>query len=145
MPATKIGGNAANILNCYFSEKKFTLWHIKLNYYIWKTTSTSHKQYQLDLLFCRNARKTHADQIIVQVFLQYLKRNVSQTFESRSYKNFYQVRMLLVQLASINFFSSVWWLGKTLLFIQFYSYPEIFCNSHVVAFFFLSTVTLQCH
>ena len=42
--------------------------------------------------------------------------------------------MLLLQLASMNFLIPCdnW---KTLFFIKFYPYPEVFCNCHVVAFF----------
>ena len=42
---------------------------------------SSHKQYLLGLLFSRNTRETHADQKILQTFLLWLKRNVSQTFK----------------------------------------------------------------
>ena len=86
MSATKIGGNTTNILNCYF-QNKFTLWHIRLNIYIWKTKFTSNKQYFFGLLFSRNAKKTDADQSINnKLSLFSLKRSVSQTFKSSSCK-----------------------------------------------------------
>ena len=49
-----------------------------------KTKFTSYKQYLFGLLFCKNAKKVHTDQIILQVFLLCLKRSVLQTFESSS-------------------------------------------------------------
>ena len=48
---------------------EFSLWHIRLNIYLWKTKFSSHKEYLIDLLFCRNATQTHADQSIPQKFL----------------------------------------------------------------------------
>ena len=71
--ATKIGGGTTNVLNCYFSKKKKTLWYLPLRVCIC-------------LLFSRKARKTHTDQSIIQAFLFCLKRNVSQTFKSSSCK-----------------------------------------------------------
>ena len=85
MSATKIGGNTMKILNCYFS-KSFTLWHIRLNIYIWKIKFSSHKHYLFGLLFSRNAKKTHTDRSILPTFLLCLKRNVSQTLKSSSFK-----------------------------------------------------------
>ena len=64
--------------------KELTLWYIRLNIYVWKTKFTSHKQYLFDLLFSRNAKKTHIDQSILHSFLLCLKINVSQTFRSSS-------------------------------------------------------------
>ena len=86
--ATKIGRNTTNILNCYF-QNKFTLWHIRLNIYIWKTKFTSNKQCFPGHLFSRNAKKTHTDQSIVQAFLLCLKINVSWTFKSSSCKKLF--------------------------------------------------------
>ena len=46
-------------------QNKFTLWHIELNVYIWKTKFTSHKQhFFFGLIFSRNVEKTNTDQII---------------------------------------------------------------------------------
>ena len=67
--------------------KELTLWYIRLNIYVWKTKFSSHKQYLFDLLFSRNAKKTHIDQSILHSFLLCLKINVSQTFRSSSCKN----------------------------------------------------------
>ena len=72
-----------NILNCYFSKKK-SLCHIRQNMYIWKTSFSSLKQYLFGLLFSRNTKKTHIDQIILQTFVLCLKWNASQTFTSGS-------------------------------------------------------------
>ena len=88
MSATKIDRNTTNILNWYF-QNKFTLWHIRLNIYIWKTKFTSNKQCFSGHLFSRNAKKTHTDQSILQAFLLCLKINVSRTFKSSSSKNFF--------------------------------------------------------
>ena len=67
--------------------KELTLWYIRLNIYVWKTKFSSHKQYLFDLLFSRNAKKTHIDQSILHSFLLCLKINVSQTFRSSSCRN----------------------------------------------------------
>ena len=68
-------------------QNKLTLWHIRLNIYIWKTKPSPHKQSLFDLLFPRNAKKTHTDQSILQTFSLCLKRHVSHTFISSSCKN----------------------------------------------------------
>ena len=85
MSAAKISRNTTNILNCFF-QNEFTLWHIRLNIYKWKTKFTPYKQYFLGLLFSRNAKKTDTDQSELQAFLFCLKRNVSQIFKSSSCK-----------------------------------------------------------
>ena len=53
---------------------------------MWKTNSSSHKQYLFGLLFSRNARKPPTDQSILQNLFLCLKRNVSQTFKSSNCK-----------------------------------------------------------
>ena len=81
---TKFKG-ATNITVCYFCvrhknrrkhnqhfktaifQNKFTLWQIRL--YMWETKFTSHKQHLFGLLFLRNAKKTDADQSILQALL----------------------------------------------------------------------------
>ena len=78
MSTTKIGGSTTN------TQNKCTLW--QLNLFIWKTKLNFHKQYLFGLLFSRNVKKTHVDQIILQAFLLCLKRNVSQIFKSSSCK-----------------------------------------------------------
>ena len=40
----------------------FTLWHIRLKIYIWKTTFSSHNQYLFGLIFSRNLKRTCAGQ-----------------------------------------------------------------------------------
>ena len=50
---------------------------------------------------------TQTDQIMPCVFLLYLKGNDPQTFKSVSRKVFSPVRILLVQLASMNVFHSM--------------------------------------
>ena len=59
-------------------QKKFTLWHIRLNIYILRIEFSSHKQYLFGL--------AHTDQSILQTFLLHLRRNVSQTLKSSSWK-----------------------------------------------------------
>ena len=49
-----------------------------------KTKFASHKQYPFGIISSRNVKKTHTDQIMIQVFSLCLKRTVSQTFESKS-------------------------------------------------------------
>ena len=44
MSITKRGRNTTNTLNCYFSQYKFSLWHIRLNMYVSETKFTSYKQ-----------------------------------------------------------------------------------------------------
>ena len=73
----------------------------------WKTKTTSHKKELFGFLLFRNAKKTHATQIILQRFLLCLRRNVSQSFKGGAAKTFSQVCMLLVQLASMNVFYSM--------------------------------------
>ena len=63
MSAAKIGGNTTILLFwTTIFQNRFTLWHIRLNIYIWKTKFSSHKQYLFDLLLSRNVNKTHTDQ-----------------------------------------------------------------------------------
>ena len=86
MSATKISENTTNILNCYF-QNKFTLWHIRLNTYIWKTKFTSNKQFFSVLFFSRNAKKTDTDQSILQTFLLCLKKNSHEPLKVAAAKN----------------------------------------------------------
>ena len=73
--------------------------YIRLNIYIWKTKFSFHKQYLFGLLFSINAKKTHTGQSIIQTFLLPLRRNVSQTYKSSSWKkSLSQVCMSLIQL-----------------------------------------------
>ena len=60
----------------------------RLNIYIWKTRFSSLKQYLFDLL-PRNAKKTHTDQSILETFLLWLEKNVSQTFKYSSCKRYF--------------------------------------------------------
>ena len=46
-------------------QNKFTLQHIKINIYIQKTKFTSH-EHLLNLVFSRNANKTHTDQSMLR-------------------------------------------------------------------------------
>ena len=69
-----------------FFQNKFTLWHVRLNIYIWKTKFSSDKHYLFGLLFSRNAKKTHTDQSILPTFILCLKRNVWQTLKGSSCK-----------------------------------------------------------
>ena len=72
--AKKIGKNTIIILNCCF-HNKFILCHIKPNIYIYKTKFVSHKQELFSLLTSRNAKKTHIDQSIPQVFFTLSEKN----------------------------------------------------------------------
>ena len=92
-------------------HKKFTLCQIKPNIYIQKTKFASHKEYLFCVLTCRNAKKTQTDQSIPLVFLFCLETNNWQTFKSDSCKKpFSPVCTLLVKLALMNIFYSMWWL-----------------------------------
>ena len=134
MSATKIGGNTTNILNCYF-QNKFTLWHIRLNIYIWKTKFTSNKQYFSGHLFSRNAKKTHTDQSILLTFLFYLKINVSRTFKRSSCKKLFP--KLVYHWC--NLLRWIFFIPcdncKQYFFSQINRYPEAWCNRHVAVFF----------
>ena len=72
-PPQKIGGNTTKAPNCYFFQNRFTLCHIRLKIYIWKTKFSFHKHYPFGILFSRNAKKTHADQSILPTFWPCLK------------------------------------------------------------------------
>ena len=73
-----------------------------------KNKFTSHKQHLFGLLFSGSPKKTHTDQSMLQVLLLFLKRNNSQTFKSvATAKTFSVVSILLVQLASTNYFYSI--------------------------------------
>ena len=70
----------------FFFQIKFTLWHTRLNIYMWKAKFSSHKHYLFGILFSRNATKTHTDQSILPTFILCPKRIVSQTLKSSSCK-----------------------------------------------------------
>ena len=90
-------------------QNKFTLWHSKLKNYIWKTKFPFHKQYLPDLLFLRNAKKTHTDQSKLQTFSLCLKRNILQTFNRSSCKKvFSKCFYLWYNLLRWMFFYSMW-------------------------------------
>ena len=156
MSVTKIDGNTTKILNCFFFQNKFTLWHIRINIYIWKTTFSSHKHYPVGLFFSRNAKKPHADQSILLTFILCQKRNISQTLKVGSGKKvFLKCVYHWYNLLRWMFFIMCdnW---KTFFSIQTYRYREAWCNRHVAALFqatfwkspycifIISTITLQC-
>ena len=135
MSATKIGGNRTKILNCFFFQNKFTIWHITLNIHIWKTNFSFHKHYLFGLFFSRNAKKTHTDQSILLTFLLCLRRKVSITLKSSSCKKVFRKCVY-------HGYNLLWWMffipcdnWKTFFFIQTYCYPEVWCNRHVAALF----------
>ena len=84
--ATKIGENTTNILN-YYVQTKFTLWHIKLNICQQEIKFPSHKQYLFGRLFSRNAKKTHTDQITLQVFILVSKETTHKPSRVATSKN----------------------------------------------------------
>ena len=88
MSTTKIDENTTNIFYWFFSEKKNTLWLIKLNVYVQKTNFTSQKQYLFGFLFSRNARKTPTDQIHYNFFLLW-KQTSHKTLKVADEKNFF--------------------------------------------------------
>ena len=53
-----------------------------------KTSFTSHKQHLLGLLFSRNAKETHADQIILQCFYSLSKERTHKPSKEVAAKNF---------------------------------------------------------
>ena len=95
----------------------------------WKTKTTSHKKELFGFLLFRNAKKTHATQIILQRFLLCLRRNVSQSFKGGAAKTFSQVCMLLVQLASMNVFLFHMITGRRYSLHKFTITQRIFANT----------------
>ena len=78
---------------------------------------TSHKKYLFGLLFSGSPKKTHTDQSIPKVFLL-SERADSQTFKSlATAKNPFLQCLLLVRLASINYFCSMWQLEDNVFHI----------------------------
>ena len=117
-----------------FFNNKYTLWHIRLNICKQKTKFSSHKQYLLDLLFSRNAKKSCADQNTLQTFLLCLKKNASQTPKSSSCKKVFPECVYHWYNLLWCIFSTLCDNWKALLFIQFYRYPEIWYNQHMLCF-----------
>ena len=116
--ATKTGGNSTNIWNCYFS-----LWHIRLNIYIWKTKFSSLKQHLFVLLFSRNAKKTHTSQSILQVIYSVWNERSHKVLKYQLEEYLSKVCISLIKLASRNAFNPCdnW---KTLFFIKNSAYPQ---------------------
>ena len=111
-------------------QNKFTRWHIKLSVYQCKNKSTSHIQYLFGHLFSRNAKKTHADQMIVQVFLALSeKKHLTNLQKKKLRKTFSQVCMLLVQLASMNVFLFHMITGRRYSLHKFTITQRIFANT----------------
>ena len=96
-------------------QNKFTLWHIRLNIYIWKTKFSSHKHYLFGLLFFRNAKKTCTDQSILLFYSDFF-----------IYHGYNLLRLMF-------FIPRDNW--KIIFLIQSYRYPEVWCNCHVAALF----------
>ena len=96
---------------------------------------TTHNLTSNGLVFSGNAEETNTDQSIQLVFfLLYLKRRHSETFKIRSYKKTFLQCMLLVQLASINAFYTMWWL-EGIIFCKSLSLMLCFFIRTVAAFF----------
>ena len=110
---------------------------------------TSHEQYLFGRLFSRNAKKTHADQSALQIFVTCLKRkDSSQTFRSSSSeKHFPPVCMFYIQLAPMIVFHSMWSL-KDIIFCKSFLLFLYFFNRYVGAFFetsVLKGVRISCY
>ena len=75
-------------------QNEFTLCHMRLNIFIWKTELSSHKQYLLGLLFSKNAKNTHTGQSVLQTFLLCLKRNVKKPLKQVAAKRLSQVSII---------------------------------------------------
>ena len=150
MSATKLGGNTTKILNFIF-QNKFTLWHIRLNTYIWKTKFFPHKHYLFGVLFSRNAKKTHTDRSILPTFLLCLKRNILQTLKSSSFKKVFPSVYIMDTTCFDGCFLFRVITGRHSFFIRTCFYQDVSCNRHVAAFFerspyfisIISTITLQ--
>ena len=89
-------------------QNKFTLWHIRLSIYIWKTKFTSYKQNFFGLLFWRNAKKTDTDHSILQPFYSVSKEVSHKPLKVQQLqKSISQVCLSLIQLTSMNVFSTM--------------------------------------
>ena len=119
-------------------QNKFTRWHIKLSVYQCKNKSTSHIQYLFGHLFSRNAKKTHADQMIVQVFLALSEKKHPSKEEVA--KNFFPSVYVIGTACFDECFFIPYDNWKTLFFTQIYHYPKDFCKHCVAAFFEVSVL-----
>ena len=139
MSTTKIGGNTTNILaNCYFSKQIYALSYQtkclhKENYF------TFHKQYLIDLISSRNAKKTHKGKGILQAFLLCLKRNVSQTLKIAPAKKYFP-RVYIFE--TVNIFDTCFnecfysmWLVEYIIFYTNLLLSRGSVNCYVAAFF----------
>ena len=105
---TKIGKNTTNILKLLFFV---TFCHIKPNIYIQKTKFASHKQYLFLLLISRNEKKDFNWPKYTTHFLTFSgKKRPTNLYKWHLQKPFPPMCMLLLQLASMNVFYSMWWL-----------------------------------
>ena len=70
-------------------QNKFTLSHIKLKIYIWKTKFTTHKQYFYGRLFSSNTTNAYIDQSIPQVFHSVWKEISHKLSKAAAAKSFF--------------------------------------------------------
>ena len=104
--ATKIGENTAIILNCYFPNR-FTLWHIKLSRY---------RKSSLLLIYRMHVflSSLEVQKIVIQnnyttsLFYSFWKERTPKPSKQQLQKYFSPLCMLLLQLALINGFCSMW-------------------------------------
>ena len=74
---------------------------------MWKTKSTSYKQYFFGLLFSRNAKEADTDQIYYKLFYSVSKEASHKPLKPAAAKKSFPSVFTLIQLASINIFSSM--------------------------------------
>ena len=115
-----------NILNCFFSHKKFTLCNIKPNLPYRKLNLPLASSIYLDILLLEMQTRLLQTKVYHTFFLFCLKKDDPQTFKSSSCKSSFlqYVYILLLQFVSMNVFCSMWW--KILLFIKIRCYSETF-------------------
>ena len=122
-----------NILSCYFSKYIYNLAHqtkyLHRENWIYSGNVNCH-----GLLFPRNSGKAHTFQSILPVVFILPETKTLTSIKT----TFYPVSMLLVQLALMNIFYSMWWLEKSIVDIFF------FLNHYVVAFFQISVLKEVC-
>ena len=102
----KIGENSQHFKAAVFHNES-TLCHVKPNIYVEKTKFSSHNQYLFRLLSSRNAKRIEQTKVY-HTFFYFVSTKKWPTNLCGSCKNPFLQCMLLVQLASMNVFYSMW-------------------------------------
>ena len=128
-PSQKTPKTTAGILAAVFKDMS-TLRHIKVSIYIWKTKSTSHKQYFLVFFSLEMQIRLIQTKVYCQVFYSGWKETTHES--SIMYelpKKIFPVCIISVQLASMNVFLFSLMTGKHCVFYKVYRYSEVFSTA----------------